>query len=66
MNNPLNKLETSKHKSYYFTERQNNTFTTSELESNHEAILRLCDNILFMSEDSNILDKIVLTHDYKD
>ena len=66
MNNRLIKLDIPKHNTSDFVVQQNQILSISKYESNQDAILRLCDNILFMSEDSIILNNISVSHDCND
>lgn len=66
MNNRPSKSKISKLSTSYFAKHQNGTYSVPEYESNHEAILRLCDNIFFMTQDSITLEKKSLEHECKD
>lgn len=66
MNNKSENLEIFQQNIPFDIQYQKMNYSNHQYESNHEAILRLCDNILFMSEDRIIPDKIALAHDCKD
>lgn len=57
MNKKLGRLNTNKRNTIYSSQQGIGTISVLTKDSNSETILRLCDNLYFMSKDSIVISK---------
>lgn len=66
MNKKSERLNTNNRNAIYSSQQGKGTISVLTQDGNSETILRLCDNLYFMSKDSIVIAKKSVTHGCKD